>query len=1152
MSAIEQQDGRTRWTKRLVWAVPLVCLLLQHGGHAANVSLTPEERRWLKAHPVIRVAPDPDYPPFEFFNQRGVYVGLAADVLKLIEKRLHIRFEIVHLASWDACLKQAQERRVDMWSAAAPTPQRQAYMLFTQPYVTLPGRILARDGHPVGVSLEDLAGKELAVVRGYLWQEYLSNTYPGINMALANSTVEALRMVASERVTAMIGDEVTTRYYQGQEGITNLVTVGSVDRHMELSLAVRKDWPLLRDMLQKAVTSISAAEILALRSRWTNAMAPVPLPRLSPLGISLLVIGGIGLVVVVMCLIIHFYSARRLRAADGGSRSPHDLHQDLRVNRRKILTYSALSLVATALTVALVTNILLYMQAFREKCQDLMQTVSSQARIIDAVARFDKEHSADLFDAGAEAATFQQVRDAHENVNQLGETGEFVFGRLEGNRIVFPMRTRYHDLACDKLGLSRDSNSLTIPFADNPLAEPMRRALRGEKGVMVGRDYRGVRVLAAYEPLREMAYGIVGNIDLAEVRDPFFESAAISLLVGLLFAGVGVWIQVSVTAPLIQWIQQQKDFLETVLDSLAHPFYVVDAQDYRIKIMNTAARRAGATGATTCHALTHFRDTPCGDTPEHPCPLTQIKQTRQSVIVEHVHTDHDANRRHMEVHGYPIFNAKGQITEMIEYSLDITDRKQAERQLIEAREAAETANRAKSDFLSNMSHELRTPLNGVLGYVQILLRDASLHATQKQSLAAVQTCGEQLLVLINDILDLAKIERGKLEYHTEATDLAHLVRDVHDIILQRAMEKGLALKWDMDPEVPRGIETDPHKLRQILVNLIGNAVKFTEQGHVRLHVSEPRYQHLRFAVEDTGIGIPPDKQEEIFDPFKQAQAGHSAGGTGLGLAISRRLVEGFGGTLGVQSQPNQGSTFWFEIPCQEIEEATLAEGSAHSHNTPHDPILAPGQDITILIADDREANRQILAGLLEQVGFKTDVAHNGREALEKLQQQPYPLVLMDIRMPVMNGIEATERIRANEKLKDTIVIAVSASVFEDVRNRVTDSGFNGFLGKPLQAQELYQALRQLTPFEFLEAEATPAPEPPPSESDWDLPQDEAQRLADALQAALDIGDIGAITALIRDTLPSSLCQTLQDQATAFDFDALRLTAERLRTKGEAS
>jgi PAS domain S-box-containing protein len=1149
---MEQRDRRTRWIPFLVWIVPLVCPHLQNRAHAASLPLTPEERQWLKAHPVIRVAPDPDYPPFEFFNPRGVHVGLAADVLKRIEKRLHIRFEIVRLASWDACLKQAQERRVDMWSAAAPTPQRQTYMLFTEPYVTLPGRIIAREGHPIGVSLDDLAGKELAVVRGTLWQDHLSNHYPLVHRVLANSTAEALRMVSSERVTAMVGDDATTRYYQDQEGITNLVTVGSADRHMELGLAVRKDWPLLRDILQKAVASISAAEILALRSRWTNAMAPVPPPRLSPLGISLLVLGGIGLVVVVMFLIIHFYSIRRLRAAEGGSRSPYDLHRDLRVNRHKILTYSALSLVATALTVALVTNTLLYMQAFREKRQDLMQTVSSQARLIDAVARFAKEHSAVRFDAGAEAATFQQVRDAHENANQLGETGEFVFGRLEGNRMVFPMRTRYHDLACDRLGLSRDSNSLTIPFADNPLAEPMRRALRGEKGVMVGRDYRGVRVLAAYEPLREMAYGMVGNIDLAEVRDPFFESAAISLLVGLLFAGVGVWIQVRVTAPLIEWIQQQRDFLETVIDSLAHPFYVVDARDYSIKIMNTAARRAGAENALTCHALTHFQDTPCGDTPEHPCPMTQIKQTHQPVILEHVHTDRDGHRRNMEVHGYPILDAKGKVTQMIEYSLDITDRKQAEQQLIEAREAAETANRAKSDFLSNMSHELRTPLNGVLGYVQILLRDASLNADQKQSLAAVQTCGEQLLVLINDILDLAKIERGQLEYHTEATDLARLVRDVHDIVLHRAMEKGLALKWDIDPDVPRGIETDPHKLRQILLNLMGNAVKFTEQGHVRLHVSEARYRHLRFAVEDTGIGIPPDKQEEIFDPFKQAQAGHSAGGTGLGLAICRRLVEGFGGTLGVQSQPNQGSTFWFEIPCREIEEATLAEVAAQDRDIAHDPILAPGQDITVLIADDREANRQILAGLLEHVCFKTDVACDGREALDKLQQRAYPLVLMDIRMPVMNGMEATKRIRADEKLKDTIVIAVSASVFDDFRSRVTHSGFDGFLGKPLQARELYQALRRLTPFAFLETEQTSAPDTHPGERDWDLPPDEAQGLADVLQAALDIGDIGAIMSLINDTLPPSLCRTLQDQAMAFDFDALRLTAERLRTKGEAS
>ncbi len=1145
--------GHAPWRKVFLPALfSLAFLAMQGQAHAANLSLTAEEQQWLRAHPVIRVAPDPDYPPFEYFNERGMHVGLAADYLKLIERRLNVRFEIVRLASWDACLKQARERRVDMWSAAAPTPQRQEAMLFTEPYVELPGHIYAPSGHPNGVSLNDLAEKEVAVVRGYLWQSYLASHHPHLTLIPADSTIEALRMVSSGRTAALVADEATVRYYQGQEGMNPLVPVGAVDHSLQLCLAVRKDWPLMRDILQKAVASVAPIEILSLRRQWTHAVAPAAAPRLSPVGISLLALGGIALILVVMFSIIHFYSARRLQASDRASQSSHDLHRDLRANRRKILTYSALSLVITALMVALVTNFLLYIQAFREKKQALMQTVSSQARLIDAVARFDKEHSRDVFDVGAEAATFIQVRDAHENVNHLGATGEFVFGRLEGKHMVFPMRPRYYDLACQQLGQSRDSNNLTIPFENSPLAEPMRRALRGEKGSMVGRDYRGVWVLAAYEPLKEMAYGIVGNIDLAEVRGPFFESAGISLLVGLLFAGVGVWIQVSVTAPLIQWIQQQKDFLETVIDSLAHPFYVIDANNYNIKIMNTAARRAGAAGALTCHALTHSQDAPCGDTAEHPCPLAQIKQSHQPVIVEHIHTDPAGDARNVEVHGYPIFDATGKVTQMIEYSLDITDRKQAEQELIESREAAETANRAKSDFLSNMSHELRTPLNGVLGYVQILLRDASLNTPQKQSLAAVQTCGEQLLVLINDILDLAKIERGKLEYHTEATDLARLVRDVHDMVLHRAADKGLALKWDMDPEVPRGIQTDPHKLRQVLLNLMGNAVKFTEQGHVRLHVSEPRYQTLRFDVEDTGIGIPPDKLEEIFDPFKQAQAGHSAGGTGLGLAISRRLVEGFGGQLDVESQPEQGSTFWFEIPCQEVEEETLAAAAAHDRASAQDPMLAPGQDITVLIADDREANRQILAGLLEHIGFKTDVAPDGRVALDKMQERSYPLVLMDIRMPVMNGIEATRRIRADEKLRDTIVIAVSASVFEDFRNRVTEAGFNGFLGKPLQAQELYQALRQLTPFTFIEANAAPATAPPPEEGNWDLPEDEAQRLARGLQAALEIGDIGAITALIDDTLPAPLCQTLRDQAMAFDFDALRATAERLRMKGKES
>ena len=500
---------------------------------------------------------------------------------------------------------------------------------------------------------------------------------------------------------------------------------------------------------------------------------------------------------------------------------------------------------------------------------------------------------------------------------------------------------------------------------------------------------------------------------------------------------------------------------------------------------------------------------------------------------------------------YPLFDENDTMVGALGVSTDNTQTKIAEQQLIDAREAAEAANRAKSEFLSNMSHELRTPLNGVLGNVQILQRDPSFNPGQLQSLAAIQTCGEQLLLLINDILDLSKIERGKIEYNLEITDLPRLLHSVFDMLHERSADKGLKMIMDVSPEVPRAILTDANKLRQILINLVGNSVKYTSHGHVRIHVFEKSSLRLQIEVEDTGMGIPSDKLEEIFDPFKQEEGGRTAGGTGLGLAISRRLVEGLGGGLHVTSQPGRGSTFWFELPYQEADEEDLESQIEEEANTEIDPMLAPGQDVTILVADDREANLQILVGLLEHIGFKTETATNGREALEKLRQKNYPLVLMDIRMPIMNGIEAVQQIREEPELKKTIVIAVTASVFEDFRNKVKESGFDGFLGKPLQAAELYREIKRLTPFKFIdqgdspEARAAMAQKGPVA-----VAPALAREISDTLKNGVDIGDAGAINdladrLLANTDIPSSLGMEIKEKISIFDFKALTAIADRL-------
>ena len=476
---------------------------------------------------------------------------------------------------------------------------------------------------------------------------------------------------------------------------------------------------------------------------------------------------------------------------------------------------------------------------------------------------------------------------------------------------------------------------------------------------------------------------------------------------------------------------------------------------------------------------------------------------------------------------------------------DITHLQQTAQELDRARAQAETANVAKSQFLSNMSHELRTPLNGVLGYTQILQRDPGLSTGHRDSLEAIEHCGEHLLELINDVLDFSRIESGKIDLESAPCDLPRLLASVTDIVRPRADTKGLTLTLVTVPDLPRAIRIDGPKLRQVLVNLLGNAVKFTEHGAITLDVSERQPAELRFTVRDTGVGIPRSQIENIFDAFRQAEAGKASEGTGLGLAISRRLTEAMGGSLAVTSDLGHGSAFTATLPLMEEDEATL-EAADEGHH-PEVQRLAPGQAVAVLVADDRQTNRDILIRLLQGAGFTTDEAENGREALEKLRANRFSLVLMDIRMPVMGGLEATRVIRSDPALKDMIVIGVSASVFPDSAERIVEAGCNDFLSKPLRADELFGKIARHVGVSFVQPEDA---SPPATAATGALPSDLASRIAQRMRTAIEVGDVSEL-----DRLAAELSRepgagphygaTVGRLTRAFDFDGLLRIASDL-------
>ncbi|MEM7144181.1 MAG: ATP-binding protein [Verrucomicrobiota bacterium] len=489
---------------------------------------------------------------------------------------------------------------------------------------------------------------------------------------------------------------------------------------------------------------------------------------------------------------------------------------------------------------------------------------------------------------------------------------------------------------------------------------------------------------------------------------------------------------------------------------------------------------------------------------------------------------------------------------------DMLERENTQAALAIAKQTADSANQAKSEFLSNMSHELRTPLNGVLGYVQILQRDRSLNPGQVKSLDSISNCGEHLLNLINDVLDLSKIESGKLEINPEATDLSKLLDGVRDIVKPKAESKGLTFTIKASPEVPRGIITDPIKLRQVLINLLGNSVKFTHEGAVALRVAESPKHFLRFEVEDTGMGIAEEKLNAIFEPFKQAEGGESEGGTGLGLAISRRIAQAFGGDLTATSELGEGSIFTLSLPLDETEEikgATSAGAAPSATSSSHTSFaLPPGESRSALIADDRETNRDILNQILTEAGFETVLATDGDEALDRLRERDFDIFLCDVRMPRMNGIDVVKEVRRDEKLKANKVIAVTASVFPEFRHKALDAGFDDFLMKPLRVSELVEKLTTILDIEFItladndeDEDSDTASEIDPAELFEDLPDEIAADLAAAAKVRnlTKLGDIAKALLENENTTPAG--RHLENLLAAFDFDGLSSIADTLES-----
>ena len=1052
------EDERRRIRQR--WLSPLA------DDRARHFEVSAAEREWIANHPVIRIGSDRAWRPVEF-QEAGEFKGISADYVRLLNERLGLNMRHVPGLTWEQVLSGVERGDIDVVPAITPLDAWRDRLLFTRPYLSFPFVVFTRDDAGFIRGLEDLSGRHVVVEAATVAKSRLEQDYPELHLIVVPDTAKAVETLSLGKADAYVGNLVTARAIAESRGYTNIRVAAPTPYHYDLAFGVRKDWPELRDLLERGLASIDEGVRSRIHHRWLgmeldDALARRALRR--QLVSVALFMSPIVLLLLAWALTMR-HRRNQLRASEARFRQAMEAVSEgiweLDQGTGKLYFSPG------------------FFHALGYADDEIPTTDQAWERLIHPDDRPVRREQLARLDCG-------EAGDGITRIEYRVRRADGSWAPVVGEGRVTQRDSRGRALKC--IGTLRDLSNLKSAQAR---AERFGRALEDNPLMIVITDPKGrieyvnrrITELMGYRP--DEVLGWPASRFVSPDADPKTLEALRKALGGrkrwrgeLLHRrrdGQSFWMAVSVSpifddhGQLSHFVATDEDIserkameaslkhserqLQHIIDAIPLAIVIVDMEG-RILMANPQATREVTRDTSLVGRFMHDFYAHAEDRERFLALLrTERRATGQHIVYR---TDW-GERIDGLVSAIPIRYA-GRAAHL-GVMVNLTERVRLEKALAEARDAAESANRLKSRFLANMSHEIRTPLNAVIGLSHLTL-NTDLTARQRDYLRNIVAAGQSLLGLINDILDLSRIEAGRMPIERTGFSLDELLSGVAGQVALKAAEKGLELLFSVGDGVPERLHGEPLRLAQVLVNLVQNAIKFTEEGEILVQVAlvdeQPERVRLAFTVSDSGPGIPAQEQTRLFEPFTQlgGGGGSRAGGVGLGLAICKSLVELMGGSIALQSRPGLGASFHFELPFARWEREARPAGA-----------LRGLEAARALVVDGNPVASVILVSLLESLGLSVELAASGEQVLRRLSDDgqgggdmPIDILFMDWRLPGIDGIEVARRIQAAHGRTSPRLVLLTRFGQQNPALNDAQVHWHGFLVKPYTRRQLLDTL----------------------------------------------------------------------------------------------